>query len=59
MMKIGQGLVELDMIDNDDVLSLEDPLPALGILYLLAVFIKHGRISTELLVSEGATKSES
>ena len=42
-----------------DVLSLEDPLPALGILYLLAVFIKHGRISTELLVSEGATKSES
>ncbi len=41
-----------------DVLSLEDPLPALGILYFFAVFMKHGRISTELLVSEDVTKSE-
>ncbi len=34
-----------------DVLSWDDPLPALGILYPLAVFMKHGKISTELLVS--------
>ena len=34
-----------------DVLSWNDPLPALGVLYPLAVFLKHGKISTELLVS--------
>ena len=34
-----------------DVLSWDDPLPALGVLYPLAVFMKHGKISTELLVS--------
>jgi predicted ATP-grasp superfamily ATP-dependent carboligase len=34
-----------------DVLSWDDPLPALGIMYPLAVFMKHGKISTELLVS--------
>jgi predicted ATP-grasp superfamily ATP-dependent carboligase len=36
-----------------DVFRWSDPAPALGFLYPLAVFIKHGRISTELLVSEG------
>ena len=36
-----------------DVLSWKDPLPALGIFYPMAVFLKHGKISTELLVSEG------
>ncbi len=34
-----------------DVLSWDDPLPALGVLYPLAVFMKHGKITTELLVS--------
>lgn len=34
-----------------DVLSWNDPLPALGVLYPLAVFLKHGKVSTELLVS--------
>ena len=34
-----------------DVLSWNDPLPALGVLFPLAVFMKHGKISTELLVS--------
>jgi predicted ATP-grasp superfamily ATP-dependent carboligase len=34
-----------------DVWSWHDPAPALGVLYPLAVFLKHGRISTELLVS--------
>jgi len=36
-----------------DVFKWEDPLPALGVLYPLAVFLKHGKVSTELLVSEG------
>ena len=34
-----------------DVWSWQDPAPALGLLYPLAVFLKHGRVSTELLVS--------
>lgn len=36
-----------------DVFKWEDPLPALGFLYPMAVFLKHGKVSTELLVSEG------
>ena len=36
-----------------DVLSARDPLPALGILYPLAVFLKHGKLSMELITSEG------
>jgi hypothetical protein len=35
-----------------DVWSWRDPLPALGLLYPLAVFMKNGKVSTELLVSE-------
>lgn len=34
-----------------DVLSWDDPLPALGVLYPVAVFMKHGKLSTELLTS--------
>jgi hypothetical protein len=37
----------------NDVFRWEDPLPGLGVFYPLAVFLKHGKISTELLVSEG------
>ena len=36
-----------------DVFTWSDPAPVLGFLYPLAVFLKHGKISTELLVSEG------
>jgi predicted ATP-grasp superfamily ATP-dependent carboligase len=36
-----------------DVFKWSDPLPALGFLYPMAVFLKHGKVSTELLVSEG------
>lgn len=36
-----------------DVFKWNDPLPALGVLYPMAVFLKHGKVSTELLVSEG------
>jgi predicted ATP-grasp superfamily ATP-dependent carboligase len=35
-----------------DVWSWNDPLPALSVLYPLAVFMKNGKVSTELLVSE-------
>jgi hypothetical protein len=38
---------------RSDVFKWEDPLPALGFLYPMAVFFKHGKVSTELLVSEG------
>ncbi len=38
---------------RSDVFKWEDPLPALGFLYPMAVFLKHGKVSTELLVSEG------
>jgi predicted ATP-grasp superfamily ATP-dependent carboligase len=34
-----------------DVWSWHDPAPALGVLYPLAVFMKHGRVNTELLVN--------
>jgi len=36
-----------------DVLSGHDPLPVLGILYPLAVFLRHGKVNMELLTSEG------
>lgn len=36
-----------------DVWKWEDPLPLLGFFYPVAVFLKHGKLSTELLVSEG------
>lgn len=35
-----------------DVWSWRDPMAALGVLYPLAVFLKNGKVSTELLVSE-------
>lgn len=37
-----------------DVFRWEDPLPVLGVLYPLAVFLKHGKVNTGLLVSEGS-----
>ena len=41
-----------------DVFSVRDPLPALGLFYPLAVFLKHGKVSTSLLVSEGGKKKK-
>jgi predicted ATP-grasp superfamily ATP-dependent carboligase len=35
-----------------DIFRWEDPMPVLGLLYPLAVFLKHGKLSTGLLVSE-------
>ncbi len=37
---------------ESDVWRWDDPRPALGVLYPLAVFMKNGKVSTELLVSE-------
>jgi predicted ATP-grasp superfamily ATP-dependent carboligase len=34
-----------------DVFSWDDPLPSLGVLYPLAVFMKNGKVNTELLTS--------
>ncbi|UCC30035.1 MAG: ATP-grasp domain-containing protein, partial [Phycisphaerales bacterium] len=36
----------------NDVVHAEDPLPALGVLYPLALMLKHGKLSTAVLVSE-------
>jgi len=36
-----------------DVLSRDDPLAALGVLYPLAVFLKHGKVNLELITGEG------
>ena len=36
-----------------DVLSKEDPGPALGIFFPLAVFLKHGKVNLELITGEG------
>ena len=41
-----------------DVWRWSDPLPALGVLYPLAVFMKNGKVSTELLVSEQPVPEE-
>lgn len=44
---------------RSDVFKWSDPLPALGMLYPLAVFVKHGKVSLELLVSEGPGDQDS
>jgi len=36
-----------------DVLSHDDPLAALGVLYPLAVFLRHGKVNLELITGEG------
>ena len=36
-----------------DVLSRDDPFAALGVLYPLAVFLRHGKVNLELITGEG------
>jgi len=36
----------------DDVMRADDPMPALGVLYPLALMLQHGKLSTAILVSE-------
>jgi predicted ATP-grasp superfamily ATP-dependent carboligase len=47
-----RGLIQQHHHTVSDIWSWHDPLPVLGILYPLAVFMKNGKVSTELLVSE-------
>ncbi|MBU0638824.1 MAG: ATP-grasp domain-containing protein [Planctomycetes bacterium] len=42
----------------NDVIHTDDPLPALGALYPLALMLKHGKLSTAVLVSEQELPSE-
>ena len=35
-----------------DILSSDDPAPALGVLYPLAVFLRHGKVNMELITGE-------
>jgi hypothetical protein len=35
----------------NEMFTRKDPLPVLGLLYPVAVFLKHGRISSKILVS--------
>jgi hypothetical protein len=41
-----------------DVLSSDDPLAALGVLYPLAVFLRHGKVNLELITGEGGPGSD-
>jgi predicted ATP-grasp superfamily ATP-dependent carboligase len=41
-----------------DVLSREDPGPALGIFFPLAVFLKHGKVNLELITGEGGPSAD-
>jgi len=41
-----------------DVLSRDDPLAALGVLYPLAVFLRHGKVNLELITGEGGSGSD-
>jgi predicted ATP-grasp superfamily ATP-dependent carboligase len=41
-----------------DVLSSDDPLAALGVLYPLAVFLRHGKVNLELITGEGGPAGE-
>jgi hypothetical protein len=41
-----------------DVLSRDDPLAALGVLYPLAVFLRHGKVNLELITGEGGPGSD-
>ncbi len=48
---------EIHHKNSYDVLSTDDPMAALGALYPLAIFFKHGKINMELLTSEGGPKA--
>ena len=50
--KEAKALLEIHKNNVFDVLSRQDPLPALGVFYPLAVFLKHGKVNMELLTGE-------
>jgi hypothetical protein len=52
-----KALLEQHKDNVYDVLSREDPAAALGVLYPLAVFMKHGKVNLELITGEGGPDS--
>ncbi|MEJ2647258.1 MAG: hypothetical protein P8016_02465 [Sedimentisphaerales bacterium] len=46
-------LIEEHKSNIYDVLSRDDPLAALGVLYPLAVFLRHGKVNLGLITGEG------
>jgi biotin carboxylase len=50
------GLRQLKGAKND-VVTLDDPMPALGILFPLAVLCKHGSLSTAVVLSEAQARA--
>ena len=51
--KEARRLLEMHKHNVYDILSARDPKPILGVLYPLAIFLKHGKLNMELLTSEG------
>ena len=41
-----------------DILSMEDPGPALGVFFPLAVFLKHGKVNIDLITGEGTASHD-
>ncbi|MDD5597829.1 MAG: hypothetical protein PHV82_07785, partial [Victivallaceae bacterium] len=50
--KTAKNIVEQTRGSVNEMFNWKDPLPVLGLLYPLAVFLKNGKISPEILVSE-------
>jgi hypothetical protein len=53
-----RGMFEKHVGTINDVFDADDPLPALGALYPLALMLKHGKLSTAMLVSEQELSAE-
>jgi predicted ATP-grasp superfamily ATP-dependent carboligase len=53
-----RGMFEKHVGTINDVVCADDPLPALGALYPLALMLKHGKLSTAVLVSEQELPAE-
>lgn len=51
-LKDAQAMLKVHEDNIYDVLSRNDPLPALGVLYPLAVFLRHGKVNMELITGE-------
>ncbi|MHC4676390.1 MAG: hypothetical protein ACYTBZ_28195, partial [Planctomycetota bacterium] len=57
-LKKARQLLEEHKDNVYDVLSSDDPLAALGVLYPLAVFLRHGKVNLELITGEGGPGSD-
>ena len=50
--KAVEKIIHLEHDSINEMFNWKDPLPVLGLLYPIAVFLKHGRINSKMLVSE-------